>query len=58
MKSDLYMVGDYNGETTGQSTLAQVFLDGALGKAAGSVTEAVTRSTGSLGDKVKGLLGR
>jgi AsmA protein len=31
---------------------------GALGKAAGSVTETVKKSTGGLGDKVKGLFGR
>jgi len=31
---------------------------GALGKAAGSVTDAVKKSTGSVGDKIKGLFGR
>lgn len=31
---------------------------GALGKAAGSVTETVKKSTGGVGDKIKGLFGR
>lgn len=31
---------------------------GALGKAAGGVTEAVKKGTGSVGDKIKGLFGR